>query len=41
MQTGRDPALREDVRENSARSRHGEQRCDRALPLAEFRGLHK
>ena len=40
MQTGRNPHLREDVRENSARSpwRAG---CDRALPLAEFRGLHK
>ena len=25
MQTGRNPALREEVRENSARSRHGEQ----------------
>jgi hypothetical protein len=38
MQTGRNPALRGDIREKSARS---VRQLPDALPLAEFRALHK
>ena len=41
MQTGRDPHLPVDGRENSARSRHGEQAAIAPYHLRNFVLLHK